>query len=209
MAANKTADDSHHASRMEKILLEREHLDQVLKERFRKEVTVLFSDVCGYTQYTEKKGDIQSRAMLLRHNRIVMPAMEKNAGKILQVVGDGIMAAFDDPVNAGKAAIEVQQNLKTYNDEAEEEDQIHVKIGINCGYVLLDEYAAYQELTGDVANVAARIQSQAQKDQILISQSVYQQLRNRDEFLIHFHAKARVKGKTNALALYRLIWRDD
>ena len=117
MAANKTADRGRHTSPMEEILLERERLDQVLKDRFRKMVTILFSDLCGYTQYTDKRGDIQSRTLLLKHNRIVLPAIERHNGKVIEIVGDGIMAAFDDPVDAGKAAIDVQKKLKTYNDQ--------------------------------------------------------------------------------------------
>ena len=209
MAANKTADDGRHTSSMEGILLERERLDQVLKERFRKQVTILFSDVCGYTQYTDKRGDIQSRALLLKHNRIVLPAIEMHNGKVIEIIGDAVMSAFDDPVDAGKAAIEVQQKLNTYNDHTAIDDQIHVKIGINCGDVLMDEGAVYQSLTGDVANVAARVQNQAQKDQILLSDCVYEQIRKCNDFLIRFHAKVQVKGKTGDIPIYRLIWNDD
>ncbi len=209
MAANKTADDGRHTSPMEEILLERERLDQVLKDRFRKMVTILFSDLCGYTQYTDKRGDIQSRTLLLKHNRIVLPAIEMHNGKVVEIIGDGIMAAFDDPVDAGKAAIEVQKKLKTYNDQTAVDDQIHVKIGLNSGDALMDEGAAYQSLTGDVANVAARIQSQAQKDQILLSRSVYEQVRSCNDFLIRFHANVQVKGKTGDMPIYRLIWKDD
>jgi class 3 adenylate cyclase/CHAT domain-containing protein/cytochrome c-type biogenesis protein CcmH/NrfG len=209
MAANKTADGGCHTSQLEKILLERERLEQVLKDQFHKMVTIFFSDVCGYTQYTDKRGDIQSRTLLLKHNRIVLPAIEMHKGKVIEIVGDGIMAAFDDPVDAAKAAIEVQKKLKTYNDKTTIDDQIHVKIGINNGDTLMDEGAAYQSLSGDVANVAARIQSQAQKDQILLSRSVYEQTRSCNDFLIRFHANIQVKGKNGDIPIYRLIWKDD
>ena len=209
MAANKTVDGGRHTSPMEEILLERERLDQVLKERFRKMVTILFSDLCGYTQYTDKKGDIQSRTLLLKHNRIVLPAIEMHNGKVIEIVGDGIMAAFDDPVDAGKAAIDVQRKLKAHNDQTTVEDQIHVKIGLNSGDALMDDGAAYQSLAGDVANVAARVQSQAQKDQILLSRSFYDKVRSCNDFLIRFHANVQVKGKTADIPIYRLIWSDD
>ncbi len=209
MAANKTADDGRHTSSMEGILLERERLEKELKARFGKMVTIFFSDLCGYTQYTDKRGDIQSRTLLLKHNRIVLPAIEMHNGKVVEVIGDGIMAAFDDPVDAGKAAIEVQNKLNTYNGHTAIDDQIHVKIGINCGDALMDEGAAYQSLTGDVANVAARIQSQAQKDQILLSRCVYEQIRSCNDFLIRFHANVQVKGKTGDMPIYKLIWNDD
>jgi class 3 adenylate cyclase/CHAT domain-containing protein len=209
MAADKTVDECRQIGRMEDILLERERLDQVLKDRFRKQVTLFFSDLCDYTRYTDQRGDIQSRTLLIKYNRLVLPAIDMHAGRVIEIIGDGIMAAFDDPVNAGKAAIEIQNALKTHNDQTPVDDQIHVKIGINSGDALMDEDAAYQCLTGDVANVAARIQSRAQKDQILLSQSVYDQIRGCNEFLIHFHAKVQIKGKTGDMPIYRLAWSDD
>ena len=209
MAGNKMADDGRQTSQMEEILLERERLDRVLKERFRKMVTIFFSDLCDYTQYTDKRGDIQSRTLLFKHNRIVLPAIERHNGKVIEIVGDGIMAAFDDPVDAGKAAIDVQRKLKAHNDQTPEEDQIHVKIGLNTGDALMDDGAAYQSLAGDVANVAARVQSHAQRDQILLSRSHYEKVRSCNDFLIRFHANVRVKGKIGDIPTYRLIWSDD
>ena len=208
MPTKKLADDGRRTSQMEKILLERERLEQVLKDHFRKRVTIFFSDLCGYTQYTDEKGDIQSRTLLLKHNRVVLPAIEMHHGKVIEIIGDGVMAAFADPVDAGKAAIEVQRQLCTYNDLRSVDDQIHVKIGLHCGDALMDEDAAYQSLTGDVANVAARIQSQAQKDQILISRSIYEQVRSCNDFLLRFHANVKIKGKAEDMAVFRLIWDD-
>jgi len=193
---------------MKEMLLERERLEQALKERFSKEVTILFSDVCGYTQFTEHRGDIQSRTLLLKHNRMVLPAIETNRGKVIEIVGDGIMAAFENPVNAAHAAVTIQKELSDYNHRTPMDDQIHVKMGLHCGNVLVDEDAAYQSLTGDVANVTARIQNQAQADQILISKTVYEHLRTCNDFLIRFHGNIKVKGKQHALRVYRLVWGD-
>jgi class 3 adenylate cyclase/tetratricopeptide (TPR) repeat protein len=207
MAVKKTTDDARRTGRMEEILLERERLDQVIKDRFRKKVTILFSDLCGYTQYTEKKGDIQGRALLLKHNRLVMPAIEAYRGNILEVIGDGVMAVFDDAATAARAAIEIQKNLEHHNRQASGEDEIHVKIGINSGVALMDESAAYQSLTGDVANVAARIQCQAAQDQILLSRSAYEETRGCSDLITRFRGNIRVKGKADDLPIYALVWK--
>ena len=85
---------------MKEMLLERERLEQALKERFSKEVTILFSDVCGYTQFTEHRGDIQSRTLLLKHNRMVLPAIETNRGKVkMKAKLDGDTAITGSPVS--------------------------------------------------------------------------------------------------------------
>ena len=54
------------------ILGERERLDKIIQEKFKKHVTILFTDICGYTKYMETRGDISGRAMLQKHNNIVM-----------------------------------------------------------------------------------------------------------------------------------------
>ena len=156
------------SGKMDELLLERQRLDQVIKNCFSREITIMFSDICGFTRYTDLKGDLQSRAMLLKHNHIVIPAIEGHEGNVIEVIGDGIMAAFTDPLNAVQAAVDIQQKLQADNVDTAPDEAIHVKIGIHCGNVLLDEGADFQSLTGDVANVAARIQGHAELDEILV-----------------------------------------
>ena len=152
MNENNSSDKFSCPGEMADILLERERLEQVLKDRFRRIVTILFSDIDGYTQYIDKKGDICGRALLVKHNKIVLPAIDRHQGRLIEVVGDGVMASFDRPLNAIKAAMFIQLALKEYNKN--NESIIHVKIGINIGQVLVDEEASFQSFTGDVANVA-------------------------------------------------------
>ena len=94
MEDNKTDETGTPSSDIEKLLKERERLDKILKEKYEKEVAILFSDICGYTQYIDKRGDISGRAMLLKHNRILFPVIEKHKGEIDELVGDSIMAVF-------------------------------------------------------------------------------------------------------------------
>jgi class 3 adenylate cyclase len=157
------------SSNIEEILRQRERLEQILQEKYRKEVTILFSDICGYTEYIDSRGDIDGRALLLKHNGIVLPQIEEHGGRVIEIVGDAIMAAFSTPLSAVKASIAIQRALHEHNLETKSANRIRVKIGINLGDVLVDDTAVYQGFSGDVANVASRVQSQAGPDQILIS----------------------------------------
>jgi class 3 adenylate cyclase len=161
MGKNKTNSNSTGSSDIEKILKERERLEQVLKEKYRKEVVILFTDICGYTDYIDKRGDISGRALLLKHNSIVLPLIEEYKGKVIEIIGDAVMASFSNSLDAVKGAVAIQKRLKEHNLKTEAADRIHVKMGINIGEALVDESAVFQSLTGDVANVASRIQSQA------------------------------------------------
>ena len=167
MTDNRSDDISPPQSNIEEILRERERLEKVLKEEYRKEVAILFTDICGYTEYIDKRGDISGRSLLLKHNSILLPLIEKNKGKVVEIIGDAVMASFPDSLTAVRVAIAIQEALASYNVETEPADRIHVKIGINKGKALVDEGAAFQSITGDVANVASRIQSRAGEDVLL------------------------------------------
>lgn len=190
---------------IDEILKQRDRIDQVIREKFKKRVTILFTDICGYTQYTDTRGDISSRSMLHRHNSIVMPAVEKNNGTVIKTIGDAVMATFPDSLSAVKSAVDIQTGLSEYNTIAEAGNQIHVKIGINTGDALIDN----QDLFGDAVNVASRIQSQAGKDEILISKSVYEEVCGSVDILCRYHTDVHVKGKTRSLELYRVVWQNE
>ena len=139
------------------ILRERERLDRELQKKFKREVTILFTDICGYTKYMETRGDISGRAMLQKHNDIVFPLVEKHEGVVIKTIGDAVMATFSTPLAGVKASIAIQNGLYEYNRKVQAADRIHVRIGINKGEALMDE----ADVFGDAVNVASRIQSQA------------------------------------------------
>ena len=190
---------------IEQFLRERERIDSILQEEFKKETTILFTDICGYTEYMEKRGDLSGRAMLQKHNDILFPVIKKHDGVVIKTIGDAVMATFSTPLAAVKAASEIQKSLDQHNLKAGTGDRIHVKIGINTGEALIDG----DDVFGDAVNVAARIQSKAEEGQILLSERVYDEVCGSDEVLCRWHEKVRVKGKTEPLQLYRVVWKDE
>ena len=190
---------------IEEIMRARGRLDQVIEEKFKKKMTILFSDICGYTKYMDTKGDIAGRAWVQRHHDIVIPLIEEYGGNVLDIMGDGIMASFSTTLSAVKATIAIQKGLETYNNQTNPADEIHVSMGINTGEILVDG----THIAGDVVNVASRIESQADRDQILISKSAYEDVSGSDDVLCRAHATVSVKGKPQPLELYRVVWRDE
>jgi len=209
MADKKKTDIGSASSDIEELLKERERLDKILKEKYEKELAILFSDICGYTRYIDERGDISGRAMLLRHNRILFPVIEKHEGEIVELIGDAIMAVFPSPLAAVKAATAMQGALNAYNVEIEPANRIHIKIGIHSGEVLVDDALIFNRVTGDVANVANRVMSQAVKDQILVSKAVYEEVCGSEDILCRFHRSVQVKGKPEPLEIFQVMWRDE
>jgi class 3 adenylate cyclase/CHAT domain-containing protein/tetratricopeptide (TPR) repeat protein len=190
---------------IEEFLRERERIDSILQKEFQRETTILFTDICGYTEFTEKRGDLSSRVMLQKHNDIVLPMVAKYDGSVVKTIGDAVMATFPSPLAAVKAASDIQRGLLQHNINAGTGDKIHVKIGINTGAALMDG----GDVFGDAVNVAARIQSKAGEDQILVSKRVYDEVCGSDDVLCRIHEKVQVKGKTEPIQLYRVVWKDE
>jgi len=209
MVKNSINRDGEKKSDIEEILMERERLGQVLKDKYSKEVTILFSDICGYTQYIDERGDISGRTMLIKHNQIVLPIIEKHNGKVVEIIGDAVMAAFENPLDAVLAAGSIQSKLAAYNARAADADRIHIKIGIHIGDALIDEKAAFQSITGDVAIIASRIQREAAAEQVLLSKAVYKRVCGSEDILCRFHGTIPLKGKAQPQGIYRLLWRDE
>src|SRR5262245_50429503 len=86
-------------------------------ENLRAAMTILFSDIQGSTKFAEKRGDVEYMAMIDRHNRILFPVIEGEGGLIVKTIGDAILAKFDDPVAAVKAAVGMQRALAKDGDE--------------------------------------------------------------------------------------------
>ncbi|MFH2091851.1 MAG: CHAT domain-containing protein [Pseudomonadota bacterium] len=185
------------------IMRERIRIDQMIKEKFKKETSILFTDICGYTQYMDTMADINGLTKLQRHNDIVLPLVEKHDGVLIKMIGDAVMATFSKPLDAVAAAIAIQKSLQTHNRIQDMEiEQIHVKIGVNTGNVIVDK----SDIFGDAVNVAARIQAQAGKDQIFISKSVYEHIAEIKDIFCEFSRFATVKGKSEPIALYEIFW---
>lgn len=205
MEEDKTRIKEEESKSLEEVMRERQRLDRLLQDKFRKRMAILFSDVCGFTQYTATRGDISGRAWIQQHHDIVFPCIEGNEGKILDIMGDGVMASFPSSLSAVKAAVAIQKSLDEYNAKTDPADSIHVRIGINAGEILVDD----RKVAGDVVNVASRLQTQAGADQILVSKTVYDDVCGSEDILCRCHGQVKLKGKAEPSDVYRVVWRDE
>ena len=96
MGNKKNVKSGPRTGEMAKAMRERERLDQIIEETFKKKRAIIFSDVCGFTQYMDKMGDIRGRAWIQKHHDIVLPLIEAHNGKVLDIMGDGVMASFPE-----------------------------------------------------------------------------------------------------------------
>ncbi|MFH0812978.1 MAG: CHAT domain-containing protein, partial [Pseudomonadota bacterium] len=190
---------------IEELLRERKKLDKVLQSEFSREVTLMFTDIVGSTSFFERRGDIEGRSMIQEHNDILFPIIQHHQGTIIKTVGDAVMASFLNPEEAVRSAIEIQRTLSERNKKETKEDQIRVRIGLNYGQGIVQE----DDVFGDVVNVAARVESLAEADQVLVSKAIYDQVRRTEDILCRYYDSTQVKGKAEPLEVYRVVWGDE
>src|SRR5437899_3595877 len=121
-------------------------------------LTVLFTDIAGFTAYAATRGDQAATRLVHRHDQAVLPALRRHSGRILKRLGDGLMAAFASPAAALRAALEMQQAARG----------VRLRIGIHAGAAR----SRAGDLIGHEVNVAARIAERALGGEILVSDTV-------------------------------------
>ena len=170
----------------------------------RKIISVLFVDLVGFTSRAERMDVEDVRAMLAPFYALVRERLEQNGGTVEKFVGDAVMAVFgaplareDDPERAVRAGLGIRDAVATSNERHPELD-LHVRIAVNTGEALvaLDANPAAGEgmASGDVVNTAARLQSAAPIDGVVVGAETYQATYDVIEYDESFTAKA--KGKT-------------
>jgi len=191
---------------LEKLLALRREIDRELVERHSREQAVMFTDIVGSTQYYETHGDIEGLALVRRHNELLFPLVEAHGGHVIKTVGDAIMAAFDDPPQAVRCAVEMQRQLATANAAVEaESDAIHIRIGVHTGRVMVDS----GDLFGDTVNTAARVAHAAEGDEVLVSQALFDRLPDSEGLAAVQRDPLSLKGKAEPLAVVAVLWRRD
>jgi class 3 adenylate cyclase len=176
-------------------------LDQL--ERFRRSITLMFTDIKGSTEYFERFGDIAGFAMVHQCNGVLRVAIEQHGGRVIKTIGDAVMAAFDECNASIQAAISIQRQLRDINAIRKKGDEILVRIGLHYGVGIVKS----DDVFGDVVNVASRVESIALPEQIIISDSLEKQV-SQSNFSLVFLGRFRLKGKTEDRDLFRVQWND-
>src|SRR6478672_8969720 len=149
----------------------------------RKVVTVLFADIVGFTSRSERMDVEDVRGTLAPYHTLLRDQLEHYGGTVEKFIGDAVMALFgapvaheDDPERAVRAALSIRVAIDRLNDDEPDLD-LHVRVGVNTGeaLVVLGADAARGEgmASGDVVNTAARLQTAAPVDGILVGETTF------------------------------------
>lgn len=175
----------------------------------RKQVTVLFADLSGFTAISETLDAEEVTEIINALWTQLDNVITAHGGRIDKHIGDGVMALWgaettreDDPERAVRAALEMQSALATLRQELAGNIPLHMHIGLNTGPALLGEVGTTHEFTamGDTVNLASRLGQAAPIDGVLISHNTYRHVRGLFDVLPQ--PPLSVKGKAAPVQTY-------
>ncbi|MBU0928156.1 MAG: adenylate/guanylate cyclase domain-containing protein [Spirochaetes bacterium] len=171
----------------------------------RKVVTILFSDVAGFTCWCSERQPDEIHATLNRYFEMMTDIVFRNGGTVDKFIGDGLMAFFGDPVDqpdqeirAVRTAVEMQRALRDSRatPEAAGGLRLRARIGINSGEVIVGDMGSGRVMAytaiGAHVNLSSRLEGKAPVDGILVSEPVFNAVK--DSFEARYAGRTTAKG---------------
>jgi adenylate cyclase len=201
-----------------KLLDKKSVIEINLGDQVEKEMTILFSDIRGFTSLSETLTPQDNFEFLNIYLGQMEPAIAEHHGFIDKYVGDAIMALFPQkPDDAVRSAVAMLIKLKRYNQLLDTAGfaPIKIGIGINTGVLMLGTLGGQNRMDGtvisDAVNIAARVEelTKVYGTALLITESTYKKLEDISEYRIRVIDQVRVKGKMESVTVYEVFDGDD
>ena len=138
-------------------------------------ITLMFTDLQGSTALYTRIGDAGAYHLVREHFAFLAEAVRANNGAVVKTIGDAVMAAFVQPADALRAAIDVQRNVARFNAAnaaAHGAETIVIKVGLHGGSCIAVTLNDRMDYFGSTVNLAARLQSESRGGEIVMSASL-------------------------------------
>ena len=168
----------------------------------RRQVTILFADLSGYTAVAERLDPEAVKSMVERFLHRLGEEVERFGGTVDKYIGDNVMALFgapvaheDDAERAVRAALSMQEAMEEINAQAHAAYGVRfaLRVGVNTGEVLAGKVGDAYTVTGDTVNVAARLQAAGQPGAVTVGERTYRATQEAVEY--HEIGPLTLKGK--------------
>jgi class 3 adenylate cyclase/tetratricopeptide (TPR) repeat protein len=180
----------------------------------RRAVTILFADLVGFTERSDRADPEDVRTTLLPFHAHVKQDIERYGGTLDKFIGDAVMGVFgapvaheDDPLRAVRAALRI---LRTIDELRERDPSLQIRVAVNTGEAVValgDGPQVGEAVAGDVVNTASRMQALAPPGGIVIGETTYRHVR--DVVEAERLPPARVKGKAEPIVVWQVMGERD
>jgi adenylate cyclase len=160
---------------------------------------ILAADIAGYSRlmHADEAATVRD---LKAHQSVILPLIGRHGGRIIDTAGDGILAEFPSVIGATECAVEIQTVMAARNEGVPESRRMLFRIGINLGDVIHDDARIY----GDGINIAARLEALAEPGGVLVSNTVYDQVRGKLPLTFEDVGERQVKNIEQPVRIYQL-----
>jgi adenylate cyclase len=165
----------------------------------RRLAAILSADVVEYSRRMGED-DVATVDALKRYRDVIARRVTANEGRVVDMVGDSLMAEFPDVVGAVTCALDVQQQIADENAQLDPTDRLIFRIGVSLGEVIVEG----DEIYGEEVNVAARVQGLAASGGVSLSGAAFESLDGRLELDVEDLGQYRVKNIPRPVHLYRV-----
>ncbi len=171
----------------------------------RRLAAIMAADVVGYGRLMEQDEAGTLAALKERRTGILAPLVAGHHGRIVKLMGDGVLIEFASAVDAVECAVRLQEAMDAANAGLHEDRRIVLRIGINLGDVIVEG----SDLYGDGVNIAARLEGLAEPGGILISHAVYAHVDRKLPVRFDDQGEHTVKNIAQPMRVYRVGWEAD
>jgi len=132
-------------------------------------VAFLFTDLLGSTVFYEEVGDALAYGQVRRHFEFMLHWIEHNGGALVKTIGDAVMAVFETPEQAVRAALDIQSRVHEFNANSLPLEPIIIKTGVHYGHAIAVNSNGILDYFGRNVNIAARVQGLSNGEDIILS----------------------------------------
>ena len=167
----------------------------------RRLAAILAADVAGYSRLmgADEEGTLKT---LNLYRSVMTDLIAEHQGRVVDTVGDSLLAEFGSAVQAVRSAVAMQRALDRRNADLDEARRMHFRIGINVGDVMVQG----ADLMGDSVNIAARLEQMAEPGGIMVSGTVWEHIEGKLSFPCTFVGEQTAKNIARPVRTYRIAW---
>ena len=166
----------------------------------RRLAAILAADVAGYSRLMGADEEGTHAALKVYRHEIIDPKIAEHHGRIVRIVGDGLLVEFASVIAAVRWAIEVQRAMGERNAGLPQEKRIEFRMGINAGDIIIDG----TDIWGDGVNVAARLETLAEPGGICVSSRVQEDVHGGLEIAFEDIGEQQLKNIVRPVRVYRV-----
>ncbi len=166
----------------------------------RRLAAILVADVVGYSRLMELDEAGALNALKTHREELTGPAIAEHRGRIVKLMGDGMLVEFASVVDAAACAIAIQNGMAGRDDIVAGDHRIELRIGVHLGDIIVQG----EDIYGEGVNVAARLEGLAEPGGICLSGDAYRQVRGKVEAAFEDLGERNLKNLAEPLRVYRV-----